>query len=336
MKHILLRIMAILLLSGSANAAVNGIETFGSKQVTLEQILKVAKEDIEVFVETALSGKKELAEKSHNSAMAKIEKLAPFALVKLSFVQYPPPTPAVYVTVDLVDPADRDSRMNFLQPPKGTFPDPAHLLAEWDKYQAAGMRLLMSGELKPTSKCPAFHCVAGFDHPTLKRFGKLFKTEVPKHEEQLIKILHKDKVAQHRANAAFLLAHTHDAKKLVKELALNIRDDSDGVRNNVLRVFGYLGEFHPEVDLPAEAIAQALNFPTATDRNKALFALYSIAKRPDKRRYLIQSCGPLLVSILKLQQPNNHDPAYLILKSLSGKDFGERDYAAWENWLKTT
>jgi hypothetical protein len=36
--------------------------------------------------------------------------------------------------------------------------------------------------------------------------------------------------------------------------------------------------------------------------------------------------------LLKLEQPNNHDPAYRILRTVSGENFGERDYAAWERW----
>jgi hypothetical protein len=36
--------------------------------------------------------------------------------------------------------------------------------------------------------------------------------------------------------------------------------------------------------------------------------------------------------VLRLAQPNNHDPAYEILMQVSGETFGERDYAAWERW----
>jgi len=40
-------------------------------------------------------------------------------------------------------------------------------------------------------------------------------------------------------------------------------------------------------------------------------------------------CSPML----RLEQPNNHDYAYKILKAISGQELGERDYAAWESWL---
>ncbi len=45
--------------------------------------------------------------------------------------------------------------------------------------------------------------------------------------------------------------------------------------------------------------------------------------------------GATLLAMLRLQQPNNHDFAYSILKRISGQSFGERDYAAWEAWLST-
>jgi hypothetical protein len=38
--------------------------------------------------------------------------------------------------------------------------------------------------------------------------------------------------------------------------------------------------------------------------------------------------------MLRLSQPNNHDFAYKILRTVSGKDYKARDYAAWEKWLE--
>ena len=332
-KVLILSFFFVCLPLRAADQPLAGIDTFGSHQITIEQILKGARTDIEQFSAAIAARDMKTAEQAHNSAKEKIEKLAKFAFFKLSLIQYPPPNSNTYVTVDLVDPADRDRRMNFKEPPHKKFSDPNNLLASWDSYQALALDLIMSGQLKGDSKCPVFHCIGGFDDPRLKKYGDLFNREVPKHEGILIQILHNDENAQHRATAAFLLAHIHDGKKLVRELAENVRDPGENVRNNVMRVFGYIGEFHPELELPTEEIAEALNFPTATDRNKALFTLASISKRESQRTYLTKTCGQTLVAILRLQQPNNHDPAYTILKNLSGKTFGDRDYVSWERWL---
>jgi hypothetical protein len=50
-------------------------------------------------------------------------------------------------------------------------------------------------------------------------------------------------------------------------------------------------------------------------------------------RQVIKQAGPTLIKLLELEQPNNHDFVYSILKQVSGKDLGERDIAAWQRWL---
>jgi hypothetical protein len=37
---------------------------------------------------------------------------------------------------------------------------------------------------------------------------------------------------------------------------------------------------------------------------------------------------PVALRLLRLAKPNNHDPAYEILRKVSGETFGDRDYAA--------
>lgn len=327
-------LLMLLVACTPAHASVlKAVDTYGSQQVTLSQILATARTEIVRFDEAMASGDFEAAATAQTAAIAKISQLAPFAFVQLSRIQYPPPSSARYLTVDLVDQADQMHRMNFLPAPQQTFADPGGLLAEWDSYFALAMKLLMAGEIQLPIHCHAFHCVAGFDHPMLKRYGELFNREVPIHQAVLFDILHSDGNAHHRADAAFLLAHTHDGPKLVTSLAPSIRDGSEGVRNNVMRVLAYIGNDHPELSLPIEALVQAADFPTATDRNKSLYCLVSVSKHPELRADLVHSIGRQLLAILKLQQPNNHDPAYDILKNLSGKDFGDRSYTAWEKWL---
>jgi hypothetical protein len=83
-------------------------------------------------------------------------------------------------------------------------------------------------------------------------------------------------------------------------------------------------------------VLHALNGPTTTDRNKAVAVVAGLVARPDGAklyREVIAQAGPILIKLLALEQPNNHDFAYSILKQVSGKDFGERDVAAWQRWL---
>ena len=111
------------------------------------------------------------------------------------------------------------------------------------------------------------------------------------------------------------------------------RDPVAGVRNNAVRVLAVIAAKHPEIEIPLAPIIQVLNFPDATDRNKASYVIVSLAKKKENINLVKKSAGLILINMLKLQQPNNHDPAYEILQTISGKKFGDRDYQAWENWL---
>ena len=76
-----------------------------------------------------------------------------------------------------------------------------------------------------------------------------------------------------------------------------------------------------------------MDYPESSDRNKAAWLLAGLAGRPEYREAIL-SAAPVLLRLLRLEQPNNHLPAYGILQELSGKDFGERDYDSWEAWVE--
>ena len=105
-----------------------------------------------------------------------------------------------------------------------------------------------------------------------------------------------------------------------------------GVRNNAMRVFLYLVRFQPELDYPVADLIAALDFPSGSDRNKAGYTLAGLAAQPRYRDAIRAGAAPIALRMLRLEQPNNHDPAYEILKLVSGESFGDRDYAAWERW----
>ncbi|WP_019217962.1 hypothetical protein [Legionella tunisiensis] len=74
--------------------------------------------------------------------------------------------------------------------------------------------------------------------------------------------------------------------------------------------------------------------PKTTDRNKALSVLAKAAESRDDKNYYSKG-GDKLLAILKLKQPNNHEIAYIILKKISGKNFGENNIDAWKKWLES-
>jgi hypothetical protein len=69
------------------------------------------------------------------------------------------------------------------------------------------------------------------------------------------------------------------------------------------------------VDLLGEFAYVSISMVTYYDNGKYIYVTVDIAK---------------LIKLLRLLQPNNHSIAQSILKKVSGKDFGERNYKAWE------
>ncbi|WP_438038017.1 HEAT repeat domain-containing protein [Sorangium sp. So ce128] len=243
-----------------------------------------------------------------------------------------------YVTVDVVERRELKKRLTFGPQPKGDFEDPAGLLAAWKDYQDTYFRMMYENkEIRPErAACPAFHCLGGYEHDKLRPYGERFVNDVPPNEDKLIRILEADKDPEDRGAAAFLLAHIKDGEKLVSLMLPMLNDPDALVRNNAMRVVAHVAMFHHDVPIPLTPFLKALDGPTTTDRNKAAAVTWGLIDRPEGTKLhaqVIKEAGPTLLKLLKLEQPNNHDFAYLILKKVSGKDFPERDYAAWEKWL---
>lgn len=259
--------------------------------------------------------------------------------VKLSPVVYydKGDTPEGFITVDVVEAKDMKTRLTFGPEPKGDVDDPGGLVASWKEYESTYFRMLREQKISPQRvACPAFHCMGGYEHEALKPYGEKFSKGVPENQDKLVRVLKEDKDPKDRAAAAFLLAHMKDGKKLTELMLGALKDPSSLVRNNATRVLVNVAMFHPEVAIPLKPFLPALDGPTMSDRNKAVAVLSGLLERADGAALhpeVIRDGGPALLKLLRLEQPNNHDFAYKILKKLSGKDFGERDYAAWQKWL---
>jgi hypothetical protein len=314
---------------GPATEPVN-VDLFGSAQVSLDRILAERGACFQALLEA--TGRKRRILQS--SLAGWVRGLGDFAYAELSVVQYYSPKPGTYLTIDLVDSGDRGRRMSFSPAPTDRFEDPEGLLAKWAEYEAKGWALQREGKLHLASgNCPGFHCLFGFESAELEPYARLFSDGVSRHHELLARILHESASDEQRGQAAFLLGHHPDAGQMVAALLPAFRDPSALVRNNAMRVISFFAWQRPEADIPVGPVIEALSFPAATDRNKALAILSSLARKPENHAVITRSAGDLLLQVLRLKQPNNHDFAYSTLKAISGKEFGERDFAAWEAWL---
>lgn len=313
------------------------VDVFGSDVVPPAEILAAVEPRVRAYAEQRISRGRAETEPLKQELIATIHGLGDFAFVDINIIRYfdPQPHGRAFVTIDLVDARDRAPRMTFLPAPTGPAEDPGGLLAAWNEYEQLALELLSSGELASVPpKCEYWHCIVGFEHPRLAPYRERL-AQATQHQKRLYAVLASSRDENQRATAAFVLAHTKDGKRLVNALVARIADPSAAARNNALRVLGYVAKEHPEIDIPLDPILRALEFPTTTDRNKALFILQGLAtSRPKLHPTIKARAGKSLVAMLRLEQPNNHDFAWEILKLLRGQDLGERNYDAWDSWLR--
>ncbi|HEX7238448.1 MAG TPA: HEAT repeat domain-containing protein [Gammaproteobacteria bacterium] len=244
------------------------------------------------------------------------------------------PPQQVEISIDVVEKADEARRMPFHSAPTQRLDDPGGVLALWAEYQRKMYELALAGApmLVDDSNCPVLHCIAPFDLPDLAPFLPRLNAGAEQHEDALYAVARSSADAEERAMALFVLAHTKDVQRLVPLLANAIYDPNGGVRNNAMRVLMFLAQKRPDADFPVRDLIAALDFPTSADRNKAAYTVAALAEQPKYRATIRADAVPAALHLLRVEKPNNHDPAYTILKQVSGEEFGERDYAAWERW----
>lgn len=266
-----------------------------------------------------------------------LESRMPLAYFEIAVTLGFGPPQQINVTLDVVEKADAARRMPFREAPTEKLDDPSGILALWAEYQDEMFRLAMAGAPMQVneSNCPVLHCVAPFDLPELAPYLERLNDGAREHEDELYAIAADSGDASQRANALFVLAHTNDAARLAPVLGRAIYDPNGGVRNNAMRVLMFLAQKRPDVAFPIGDLISALDFPSSSDRNKAGYTVAALADVPKYRDAIRADAVPVALRMLRLEQPNNHEPAYQILTKISGETFGERDYAAWERWAAT-
>jgi hypothetical protein len=317
------------------------VDLYRSNQITIDDINRKFGKEIKEARDIAKSaGWRDPFSKNStrlNDLMGKITEgirvMGNFSYLEISYVLYL--DGKVHFTIDIVDKEDEKRLSDFLPKPDKIVKDPDHLIEKWVEYdKAALISTTEDVKLKKDYECPVYHCIwGGFVNPKFKKYEKLFNSLVPKNKERIIEVLRNDKDAEKRAAAAFLLAHIQDGSELVKILIPSIYDSNSGVRNNVMRVLGSTLEKVEVSDFPVDKIIIALDFPSESDRNKALYVLLSLAKQPKYAKYISQHAGKQLIDELKMSQPNLHGNSYAVLTRISGQEYGERDYKAWQDWL---
>jgi hypothetical protein len=320
--------------AAAEDLAIEAVDLYGTARLDADAIWKTLRPDFDELARLISAGDRPRIQEQKALIAGKLKVQGPFAYVALAPIIYYEPTRKLYVTIDVVEQADATRRMPFRAPPTRVRADPEGLLAAWYEYESQVGALASKRELPQAKGCPppVLHCLSSFDHPQLQPYLDRFNAGARKYKALLRDIATDDVDAKHRAAALYLLAHADDVPLVLPLLGRSIFDPDEMVRNAGMRMLAGMSLAGKDVDYPIRDIIAALDFPATTDRNKAGAVLSGLVQFPRYRDAIVKQALPTVLQLLKLQQPNNHGFAWEILKKASGKDYGERDYTAWEAW----
>lgn len=319
--------------AAAGDGPLRSIDVYGTARLRAEDVRARYGDDLARLAEYYAEDAEEF-EPLRERIETELRGRGPFAWLAVSLIESYAPDHPIRITIDVVEEADAARRMPFREAPdgSGTSPEDARVLLEaWKAYEQRSGELFRAGEL-PSIACDAHHCLWGFRHPELRAYGERFDREAPEQRDALLRVLRHAPEPADRATAAFLLGHLTDAQEIVDALLPCLRDPSSWVRNNSMRVLAQISRT-PDAVVPAAPVIAALDYPTVRDRNKALAIARNLTGTPENRVALIRDAGDTLLALLRLEQAANHNNAHLTLTRLAGRDFGERDYGAWEAWL---
>jgi hypothetical protein len=280
-------------------------------------------------------------EDKYENLINEIKRKYNFIYVNFSIVIYLNGKHNYFTTIEVIKP-NNPNRMRFIQQTNKNetsksnkhTADTADIIEIMRQYHETEAELLKNKKLHPLKgNCPAYHCTPGFAHPTLKHYLSLFNIRAVKEKSLILRTLRNDPSEARRAAAVFLIGHLSNPKEVISLLLPFIMDKSNYVRNNVMLIIATTMGVEGIHQIDTKPFLNFLDSPYATDRNKALGILLEATTSPVEKRIVVERGGEKLINLLLLKQPNNHELAYLILKKISGKDYGEYDISAWRNWL---
>lgn len=240
-----------------------------------------------------------------------------------------------YCTTIEIVPENQRERLRYLPHRETrTFPKTHDIMDEMQNYLTTSEALFLSNQIQPKhSDCPVYHCTIGFAHPKLKPYLERFNTAAVKERAFILNTLSHDPNPARRAQAAYLVGHFQDPHDIVNSLLPYVEDKDEGVRNNVIRVLSLTTQKAQITSIDPMPFIHLLASPCSTDRNKSLFLLSVLADSESVRSQLIREAKIPLLNLLRLEQPNQHDFAYIILKKISGQDFGDKNGSRWASWF---
>ena len=322
-------------------AEVKGFDVYRSGALNAASARDAGGAILDSFVRARIShrkGNQKVEARLKAEAEAKLKKAAGLPFVSITVADYQTSAERTwFVTVDAVDAADAKARLPFRAAPTGTTADPDGLLASWQRYSDLGDGLSQKGLLDASEhpSCPGFFCLWGPRTPELKTLEQTLVAGAASQKAALTKVLKEDADAKKRAAALFVLSYLPDGKAVVDLCDDALLDPSEDVRSAALQVLSEIALYHKPVFLDVNKLIPALDYPTVSDRAKALSVLVGLADNPSYKPQVLARATPYLLGLLRLRQPANHDLAFTLLSMLSGQTYDQRDYDSWRKWVET-
>lgn len=318
---------------GVDRQTANNIQQKYATQVSAIE-LSIAKQFYELSEEELANNQQQLDEvlRKQSELTNTIKEKYEFAYVKFNTVKYPMKDD-LYTTIEVIT-KNQPNRLKYVsQNQKTNFPQKNDIIQKMLEFQTISLDIAMSSP-KINEKCAVHHCIGPFSHPQLKPYLEMFNTAAKKEKKLILNTIKNDPDHERRGAAIFLVGHFKNPHEIIKVLTPQLDNNSSLVRNNAMRVIGATVASAKLTNIDARPFIKQLDSPYVTDRNKALYVLYGLMNNAKPKQQILDNGKERLVKILYLKQPNNHEFAYQILKSISGKDYADNNYKEWEKWAK--
>jgi hypothetical protein len=323
-------VVFLLSLSNRIQAQVTyGITAFGTETITASALRENYGHRLDELIRLKENSTAEF-ERQRTALEQELNTKNEFSYIKIHlFKSY---SNKVDFIIDFVEHQDSAKRMAFRELNTKEYKDPDGLIEKWIDYAELSGNLFEAGEINDMS-CPVVHCTWAFNHKELRPFLSYFESYVPKNSKVLEEVVVQSSSPQFREAAAYLLAHAKiDNQRLVKILEPTVTDPSSLVRNAGLRILYYAVKEDNTLQIPLDKVIQALDFPSFTDRNKALVILRSLPRSAFSKEQLKEFL-PILLEILEKKDGHNYKNAHTVLKSISGEQFSETETHKWREWV---
>ena len=316
------------------------MDLYRSSKVTLVEVVDAVTPQMESYIKLRGERRKtglKTAEVLKGKIEQKLHALGNFAYARMHYGEYfTSASRQAYITFDFVDAEDAAARMPFRKVVGQTLRDPETLIASWWAYSELGKAMRLRGEIPmDRPSCPAFYCLWGSPKPDLEAYERLFVQKAAPQKAALKEVLENDSLPSNRAAAVYLLSYVPESMTALSAAYAALTDPDETVRAAGLQVLADVAVYHKDVALDLGKVIALLDYPSTLDRSRALEVLSGLADREGYREPMIRRAGARIISLLKLNQPANHDRAYTLLVIISKESFDRRDYKAWESWLRT-